>query len=53
MRRRTVGMLVAVGTAGAAVAAAIGLRAYDYVENDPRFCTSCHLMQSASLRPLH
>jgi hypothetical protein len=22
-------------------------RSYDYVENDPRFCTSCHLMEEA------
>lgn len=37
--------LLALG--GAAVAATLGVRAYDYVENDPRFCTSCHLMESA------
>jgi nitrate/TMAO reductase-like tetraheme cytochrome c subunit len=27
---------------------AVGLRAYDFVENDPRFCTSCHLMNPAA-----
>ena len=24
-----------------------GYRAYDYVENDPQFCDSCHLMDTA------
>jgi nitrate/TMAO reductase-like tetraheme cytochrome c subunit len=47
MRRKVVVVLLAVGTAGAVVAIVLGVRAYEYVEHDPRFCTSCHLMEGA------
>ncbi len=39
--------MVLVGVAVAGAAAVMGVRTYDYVENDPRFCTGCHLMESA------
>lgn len=44
MNRR--GLLVA-GMATVAVLSIPTLLAYDYVEHDPRFCTSCHLMDDA------
>jgi hypothetical protein len=47
MGRRTAAVLLALGTAAALTAAVVGWRAYDYVENDPRFCTTCHLMETA------
>ena len=47
MRRRTVAILVTVATTGAAIAGVVGWRAYHYVEDDPRFCTTCHLMETA------
>lgn len=41
-----------IGTAAVAVAVAVAVgvafgsyRTYDYIQNDPEFCTSCHLMQ--------
>jgi nitrate/TMAO reductase-like tetraheme cytochrome c subunit len=40
-------LAVIVALGGLAIAIALGVRAYDYVENDPRFCTSCHLMGDA------
>jgi len=39
--------VVAGGLLIVAGAVLVGFRTYDYVENDPRFCLSCHLMESA------
>jgi nitrate/TMAO reductase-like tetraheme cytochrome c subunit len=47
MRRSRIALLSAVATVALAAAAMLGWRTYDYVENDPRFCTSCHLMDTA------
>jgi nitrate/TMAO reductase-like tetraheme cytochrome c subunit len=49
MRGRVVAVLLGLGILAAA-GAVLGVRAYDYVENDPRFCTSCHLMEGAFVR---
>ena len=41
-------ILVAVIGGGLAIAASIGgLRGYNDIEHDPRFCLSCHTMNSA------
>ncbi|HAZ12474.1 MAG: hypothetical protein A2X86_16760 [Bdellovibrionales bacterium GWA2_49_15] len=40
-------ILLVAGGAGALIAAIVGWKGYHYIEHEPKFCTSCHTMNSA------
>ncbi len=45
--KRHLQLLIVIGSVGAAGGAVAGFYVWDYTQNDPNFCTSCHLMEDA------